>query len=807
MADSDPIILKILNGVQAGVEVALPEGEYAIGSGSGDDIQLIDVSLLAGHARLKLAGTAMEIAAGEGTLRTSSGLSLEPKGGFHAVEPLDIVTAGTTRFALGPRSANWASVAGDGGELAGPAPPAASQAAVPAARDRLKVLAIPVLAFVILLGVLGWVSFGSGLRSAFVHRDGSADVPTLRAALDAFPFGRPVSVRQEVDGADFVEGYVDTPVERRALAGAVEATGVQARIRLWVLEAMRADIKELIADQKVGVSFDLSSTGRLSLSGIILDKERADAFVASIRDRVFGIAAIDSTIKTGDILLDEVRKLVSASQLQPWLLLRLDKQLIEVDGALPSSKVDAWVGFLESYADKFAKVIPLRSFVQLQAENGRLVPAPTSAILLGAREAATGNGLDVNKLQSGRYELSDIFAAADPLIEKGTPGARSGRVDSPPQDNVAGPRSGPDGDGDRAPGLAREGAAASAGQQPSRAPEIGTAAVRTAIPRAPADVVATARASAAPTSADLGATPRAPADVLATARASASRTLADLGAAPRASVDPGAGEAAPKEPAPERPDPVGPPSKPSTSEGPGSGGPPPSVAVPGAEGALTDGAGKLLRRFRDGSLSADPASKDLYDSLVLLGEGEDGSPGGARTLPDWYLPLLSGTRAPAGPPCWPHSRLDAASLMPALFWLDLMSAGRSLSLSTLPREQSFLLLEVALDPTGAAACALRSPDAARVADHSLYLREVRRNPGFVRFLVRDMPSFGLDVAGASLGTDRFVLTQAGDKLFEGAAPDRGSRLALIGELGVVVQSAAGLSPVVYDPNIQWLVTD
>ena len=53
-----PVIASI-NGPCAGVgwlKVALRDGVYALGSGSDDDIQLIDVSLRPGHARLRLAG-------------------------------------------------------------------------------------------------------------------------------------------------------------------------------------------------------------------------------------------------------------------------------------------------------------------------------------------------------------------------------------------------------------------------------------------------------------------------------------------------------------------------------------------------------------------------------------------------------------------------------------------------------------------------------------------------------------------------------------------------------------------------------
>ena len=88
---------------------------------------------------------------------------------------------------------------------------------------------------------------------------------------------------------------------------------------------------------------------------------------------------------------------------------------------------------------------------------------------------------------------------------------------------------------------------------------------------------------------------------------------------------------------------------------------------------------------------------------------------------------------------------------------------------------------------------------------SLYLTEVARNPGFVRFITRDLRPFSLDITGASLAPKvRFVQIRSGQKLLEGGAPDRSSRIALVGELGVAIQLKEGLSSIVFGPDLTWL---
>lgn len=143
--------------------------------------------------------------------------------------------------------------------------------------------------------------------------------------------------------------------------------------------------------------------------------------------------------------------------------------------------------------------------------------------------------------------------------------------------------------------------------------------------------------------------------------------------------------------------------------------------------------------------------------------------------------------------------------MAALVWLDLLSTNEAVSLTDQERPLQLQLLEVALNPARAAACARRAPEGERAAARSVYLREIGRNPAFIRFITRDLPPFGLDLTGASLVPARYVLTRGGRKLHEGAAPDQTSRVASIGELGVALQLKAGLAAVVFDPDLSWKI--
>ncbi|MEM8552907.1 MAG: FHA domain-containing protein, partial [Pseudomonadota bacterium] len=108
---SSETVLKVLNGTQNGVEIELDEGEYVLGNGPDDDLQFIDLALQPGHAHLRLDGGALALKAGTGAVRTSTGLELSPgEGEWRDIDQLDIVSIGTTRFAVGAASARWADL-------------------------------------------------------------------------------------------------------------------------------------------------------------------------------------------------------------------------------------------------------------------------------------------------------------------------------------------------------------------------------------------------------------------------------------------------------------------------------------------------------------------------------------------------------------------------------------------------------------------------------------------------------------------------------------------------------------------------
>ena len=169
--------------------------------------------------------------------------------------------------------------------------------------------------------------------------------------------------------------------------------------------------------------------------------------------------------------------------------------------------------------------------------------------------------------------------------------------------------------------------------------------------------------------------------------------------------------------------------------------------------------------------------------------------------PAWW-PVLRAAQVVAGLGALTCGVLYLRGWRPAdtLFWLDLFSVSEKLTMRDLGADLQSVVLEAALNPRQTTACAVAATG--RGVD-SVYLYEVSRNRDFVNFITRDFDAFPLDVAGVNLLGDRFIQTRDGRKMSIGYAPDQTARLALVGELGVVVERSDGYSTSIFGPGLNW----
>lgn len=482
-------VFKVLSGNQLGAEVFLADGTYSFGSGAEADIQLDDVALQAVHGYVRLRDGKVELRAAQGDLVTASGLAIS-RGDevWREIAQMDAVSAGLSKFVIAGQNANWSA-------LGPPAPVAAPRKTgtrslydLVASMPRQALYgASSVLAILVLAGVVGGFGGDAAQRSA-AEIDAEA-LAGLRQAFEAMPFADAVRLTERADGTIAIEGYVEEQVERRAIQNALDASGLPATLRVFVRENLRADVQGTIDSLQVPASFTLDDAGHLTLSGTVLDPVTAKRLVESIQTGVFGLASVKSDIRTADAILDDLRGIAADAGLADLVIFRLDGLVVEATGIVPRDKMDNWVGLIGVYSRRFAKEIPLRSFVTLDqpaevdtapviigtgpvadAETGRVVAPETLAepnevdaqsLFAGQPEVTpdaptpvqqpdsrlSGLSAALDRLQDNRPELHDQLVSRIELGETPEPAflqevleAIGGTIEAAPPGETGGPR-------------------------------------------------------------------------------------------------------------------------------------------------------------------------------------------------------------------------------------------------------------------------------------------------------------------------------------------------------------------------------
>lgn len=859
------ITLKVLTGSQVGVEVALPDGQFTFGSDEGADIRFLDVTMAPLHGQLRIGGGKIQLQATGGAIVTGSGLAIDPGGdSWHEVAQLDRVRAGTTQFALGDRAARWADVldpsdpVGDGAARRGST-----------GRDGQGLgLVGPALAVLGVLAVaaLVWQGSGAARPDAQLAETPSTEA-ALREAIDGFPFAPVLTLEIEADGRSIVTGYVETAAERRAVEAAVAEIDPEARRRIWVREAMRADIEGMIESQGLEVASSIARDGVVSLEGRVLDPEQAATLVAMIENEVFGVAGVDDRLQTANSVLADVEALLAQAGLNDVVIARLDGLLIETTGVIPNARAERWIGFVQTYANRFADILPLRSFVTLESAPAGAVAEPLVVGGAGQLDGLPGRRIPVDRLGPDQdLRLDEVFGAPSGAE------AETGSDAAAPQDGTGGAA------GQNAPAVA-----GSAGRA-------GTTAV------APAQQSA-ASSSPIATAMVLDFAARNPVvvdTIIREVTGGRFSGLDELRAAPGPDADPDPGPN-PVSGASSQPLPVGaqaaglPPLATRASDGraalaaqgPGVVSASPALATPGlVEGAvrLADASGPAPARATGAVAPASEAgvasvtpSPDLGLSPVpgggafplfptvrtanlgILGatasllRPDDGTapglPGGFmdgsdldRVPPDLLrlvreqqsaleqgssllppsppppsplaaLPTDPAALRPAG--CWLGAHVESADVPAALLWLDLLSLGDTGDLGRLDAATQLQVFDVALSPVRLLRC-MGGEDmeyAQQLIQASAFLNEIWRNDSFLDYVFRDVPRIELAVSGVDLTGQRRIALEDQRILREGSAPDAASRITVIGELGALLRVRDGYRLALYPGDLDWRIEE
>lgn len=411
-----PLILKAITGTQAGVEVLLEDGEYVLGSGPDDDLQFVDVCLKTGHARIRVEGGKAGIAGGAGKVVGENGLVIDAGADdWRALNPLEIITIGSTNFAFGAEDDNWAALfaaRAQGNERS--RHPFGRRILWNLNRSWIRHGAILLVSCTVVGAAVGSVSGYFDRSPSLASVDEDQLVADLKRRVSELPFSSSITVVSEVDGTVYVSGHVEELVQRNAVLNIVEDIDLPIRPRIWVLSSIRRQIAAAISNFEVDITFDVSDEGGVSVDGTILSDNVAERVRHYISSEILGVTAVEFRVSTATSYLEEVKDLARRARLEEAVLFQLSEMRIEASGVVVTDKLDAWIGFIQTYARRYAEKISLISFVQIVDENGKVISSePTRLGPLGLSGRDGAAGLTLGQLKNGMIGAEDLMFNED----------------------------------------------------------------------------------------------------------------------------------------------------------------------------------------------------------------------------------------------------------------------------------------------------------------------------------------------------------------------------------------------------------
>ncbi|MDD4932777.1 MAG: type III secretion system inner membrane ring subunit SctD [Methylacidiphilaceae bacterium] len=392
MPEDSPCLLKIITGPHRGGQVELRPGEWVLGSSDENDIVLWDSYAAPRHLRLRVQedGTVEAEALAPGVRIGKETL----EGPARKLLPYQMVTVGSTIFAVGPASGTWppASTPPPQSRLPAPTPAPTGEEERQPGEDETrpgKPATGPLhprvrrLLWVSLAILFGGLALWGVIAAYVVSQHSAVRRTTVAQLLEDRGLSSRVSVVREA-GGPCLQGYVTTEEELRDLESRVRSLDPSLKIAVWSRDQIRNNAISVLTGMSLPLRADCPEDGVVRVYGFLQKRDVLEKAVDQIRRDVSGVREV----RVEDVIgPEEIGSYLNAF-LERW---KLDRSVrftyagsgITAHGSIPIGSETLWLDA------KKALVEDLGGGIRLDNE----------VVVVSDREAA--NGLRVQLIVPG----------------------------------------------------------------------------------------------------------------------------------------------------------------------------------------------------------------------------------------------------------------------------------------------------------------------------------------------------------------------------------------------------------------------
>jgi type III secretion system YscD/HrpQ family protein len=416
------LILKILSGPHLGAEVGVRDGELTIGRQSDCDLVLNDRTVAPRHGVLRARAGRISVAPLDGTVLIA-GAAI---GGETALEPFQLVSFGTTSFAIGPAGARWpeilvpsprtateakseeaaARVAAE--KRASPPPPAAAPAAPPVKRKKARSSSWPYWlgsgAILLIAGIVGVIAYwlsGPALKPPPVDL-AKAHMDAVKQVLRELGGTEEVSVTPAPGDTVRVTGYVKDAAQRAQLRDALNQVPGREVVEVWATDMTVDAVQTALDAQGFVVAASYAGDGVLALEGVVEDRAALTQAINQLLNDVPGITSFEDRTLAQAAMHDTFMELLNAHGLQSRLDVQIDGNSVVVKGRLSEAEMARWQEAESEFLREHGEIIDFQTEIEIAApEAPQLVLDIAGVGLGGDGYFVTGDG--------GRYGIGAML--------------------------------------------------------------------------------------------------------------------------------------------------------------------------------------------------------------------------------------------------------------------------------------------------------------------------------------------------------------------------------------------------------------
>lgn len=430
--------LKMFSGPSMGAEISLGEGEYLVGRDVRSDLILNDRMIAAQHLRLRVSDKGVTIT----PLATpvyvdGKPIPKEPR----RVTDYQVITLGTTHFALGPPEATWPVIG-----LPTIRELTSSETLKDEARDdslpgryswiRDRVEQHPWLKWLVIgwIGLMLLVLLATIGSFGMVDREHGVSAQTLGEIIENTGLENKLRVTDEGQGEFEITGYLEHEADRVRLEKALAERGIDVPLMIWNPQMLADSARSILA--AVGVRHITvwpaqgEVPGELVMSGYLNDEAGWKRALVMLRDDIPGITAINAdAVEPVDSRAKALRALLTKHGLSENLRVVVTNGTLSVHGTLLSEEDRVrWEALVREYQTRY---LDAPALVEQPATKKKRLYIPIRSVSIGdisyivtrdgrkyMEGSYIGEGYVIDKIFTDRLLLEKDGATIEYLLEE-----------------------------------------------------------------------------------------------------------------------------------------------------------------------------------------------------------------------------------------------------------------------------------------------------------------------------------------------------------------------------------------------------